>query len=670
MPEAKKVKDLKSKLDDFKDGLNRRLLVDNRIIILSIEDQITRLGAYVILLIFTPLSEIHMIESQTKDQHLLDKIRVPERSNIEIEARLCHEGTRSKVLQDMEDWLAHHNESTHINSLLWLNGQPGAGKSAVANSLRKRLIDKGHNVISFGFNQNSRIDATARVLWQSIAYQLADQFAGPRKVILDALRDEKSAKSLELLTSKETFDIFVAKAAESVREIPLDLSPIIIVDALDECGGDLGKPPSGRRTDLLATLNEWVKLPSNCKLIVTSRDEMDIRNVLSRISMEVVLQAGSNVDNDSMADVRQYIQKRLERHGKREPTSGRRLPWPSPVDVEALVQRAAGLFIWAKTACDFIESGEVRSRMKELLESSNHGAEMSELYAMTLNRAFTSNTTEVEQYAISTITGTMIASSIPLSLETIVALNNIDNTSRQITDDNADYVIKQLHSVLAGDKIPQFAHLSFPDFLQSSTCPNSYHIVGKLQHRRLALCTLKVLSQLQFNMCKLETSHLLNDDIPDFTERVEAKFPLGSSLSYACQFWVDHLVQSDCDDELRNVLWDFLRQKTLFWLEAMSLLKKTGEASRMLASFVKWSNDSVCTILNSSCTFERLTIMIAGVRPRFDIVCIRCAQVCAVCCECYVAIYAPSVPVFLTLCSVGVCSCTDLPKALPRDIIC
>jgi hypothetical protein len=44
--EAKKVKDLKSKLDSFKDGLDRSLLVDNREIALSIEQQMKRLGTH------------------------------------------------------------------------------------------------------------------------------------------------------------------------------------------------------------------------------------------------------------------------------------------------------------------------------------------------------------------------------------------------------------------------------------------------------------------------------------------------------------------------------------------------------------------------------------------------------------------------------------------------
>jgi hypothetical protein len=615
MIEAKKIKDLKSKLDRFNDGLDRSLLVDNREIAvdnrdiaLSIEEEIKQLRTHPFDLMLLPSSNARIIEARKKDQRLLDKIRVPERSQVETEARLCHEGTRTKVLQDAEDWLSRYSENTSVKSLLWVNGQPGAGKSAVANSLRKRLINQGRNVISFEFNQNSRPDATARVLWRSIAYQLADRFVGPRKVVLDALRDEdeKNAKSLELLTSQEIFDMFVAKAAETVRDIPLDRSPIVIIDALDECGG-ASRTASSRRADLLAALKKWVGLPSNCRLVVTSRDETDIRSALSEISTEVVLRAGSNVDQESMADARRYIQWRLETHGQGESISG----WPSPAEVKALGEQAAGLFIWATTACDYIVEGEAPDRMTELLESSARIAEMSGLYSMVLNRAFPS-ITDTEQHAILTITGTMVVSSTALSLEAMISLNNIDNRSVGITDGNAKHVIRRLHSVLVDEKVPQFAHLSFPDFLQSPACQDRFRINTKLQHRRLALCTLKMLSQLRFNICNLETSHLLNDDVPNLTERVEAKIIPGSSLAYACQFWVDHLVQTDYNDELRDAICGFLRQKALFWLEAMSLLKKTGEASRMLATLMRWMSAPVYIIVNRSCTLLRLTNTIAG----------------------------------------------------------
>jgi hypothetical protein len=663
---------LKNRLDSFKDDLDRSLLVDNREIVLSIEDEMKRLGRHPSDLILTSSPNATATEERKKDQELLDKIPVPERLQTGTEAQLCLEGTRTKVLEDVQVWLARDSKNTGVNSLLWVNGQPGAGKSAIANSLRKRLINQGRHVMSFEFNQNSRPEATARVLWRSIAYQLADQFAGPRKVTLDALRndDEKNGKNLELLTSQEVFDIFVVKAAETIRDIPLDRSPIVVIDALDECGGDLGKSSSGRRVDLLATLKKWAKLPSNCKLIVTSRDEVDIRNTLLEISTVVTLHAGSNVNKESMADARRYIQWRLETHAKGESISGPGLSWPSPSDVEALGQRSAGLFIWAKIACDYVESGDADDRLKELLKSPRApGVEMSGLYVMMLNRAFPSNLTDDEKYAILAITGTMIASSTPLSRETMVTLNNIDNRNPRITDAKAKWVANRLRSVLVGDKIPQFAHLSFPDFLRSSTCPETFRFAGKQQHRRLALCSLKILSQLRFNICKLETSHLLNDEVPDLTRRVETKIPIGSSLSYACQFWVDHLIQSDYDDELRDAIWDFLRQKALFWLEAMSLLKKTGEASRMLAKLVQWMSAPVCTILNSSCTLLRLINTIVGSRPRSGFVCQRCSEVCAVCCQHYITVHAPSILVCLTVCSVEVCFCTELSTTISKDFI-
>jgi predicted alpha/beta-fold hydrolase len=146
-------------------------------------------------------SESITIVSWTKDERLLDTLKGPVRPD--AEPQLCQEDTRIQILEDAEAWLVTRDACKETKSLLWMNGLPGAGKSCIANTLVKRLRDKGLPVVYFRFNQNSRADATARAMVRSFVYQLADQFLGPRKVILDALRDDKTMSNLELATSQD-----------------------------------------------------------------------------------------------------------------------------------------------------------------------------------------------------------------------------------------------------------------------------------------------------------------------------------------------------------------------------------------------------------------------------------------------------------------------------------
>jgi len=86
-------------------------------------------------------------------------------------------------------------------------------------------------------------------------------------------------------------------------------------------------------------------------------------------------------------------------------------------------------------------------------------------------------------------------------------------------------------------------------------------------------------------MCSLESSIIKNMDI-----QATAKSTIPPLVSYSCQYWADHLVHTPADETLMEAVEFVMYEKLLFWLEAMSLLGKTYEASlilrRVLASKV------------------------------------------------------------------------------------
>ena len=94
-----------------------------------------------------------------------------------------------------------------------------------------------------------------------------------------------------------------------------------------------------------------------------------------------------------------------------------------------------------------------------------------------------------------------------------------------------------------------------------------------------------VSSQLHFNMCNLESSIVKNVDI-----HAIVKSTISPLVSYSCQYWADHFVNTPPDETLMEAVRFVMDEKLLFWLEVMSLLGKTYEASlilrRVLASKV------------------------------------------------------------------------------------
>jgi DNA replication protein DnaC len=58
-------------------------------------------------------------------------------------------GTRKKVLQEIRDWA----DAADSPNILWLSGEPGAGKSAIAVTLQMSCAREGVLVLSFTLSE-------------------------------------------------------------------------------------------------------------------------------------------------------------------------------------------------------------------------------------------------------------------------------------------------------------------------------------------------------------------------------------------------------------------------------------------------------------------------------------------------------------------------------------
>jgi hypothetical protein len=134
---------------------------------------------------------------------------------------------------------------------------------------------------------------------------------------------------------------------------------VLVIDALDECEGE---DDAGLIIQLFAQAKtlKTVRL----RIFVTSRPETPIRLGFDDISkaehQDFVLHGIPKLIIDS--DISLFLYHELERIRKR-----RRLPseWPGKPDIDLLVRRADGLFIYAATICRFI--GDKDSYPKERL---------------------------------------------------------------------------------------------------------------------------------------------------------------------------------------------------------------------------------------------------------------------------------------------------------------
>src|SRR6202044_2752977 len=148
------------------------------------------------------------------------------------------------------------------------------------------------------------------------------------------------------------------------------------------------------------------------------------------------------------------------------------------------------------------------------------------------------------------------------------------------------FTLKALKSVIDSNDYIRIRHQDFADFLMMR-CSKKYLIDQFVENRRLALGCFRIMnSSLRFNMCKIPTSYVANDEMAH-------EDSISTHLSYTCRFWADHLQGTtfevgDVLQGLRTLMYENL----LFWLETLGLMNEVHVASKSLLLAGNWSDVS------------------------------------------------------------------------------
>ncbi|KAG8850020.1 hypothetical protein FRB91_009416 [Serendipita sp. 411] len=116
----------------------------------------------------------------------------------------------------------------------------------------------------------------------------------------------------------------------------------------------------------------------------------------------------------------------------------------------------------------------------------------------------------------------------------------------------------------------------FRDFLHDKETAGSFYIDEVQSHSLMARsCFIVMMEELTFNICRIDSSFVRNNEIPDMNKRISSF--ISSQLQYAAIHWHKHLIQSG--EESRKSLSDLLGQFSrspypLYWMEVISALGK------------------------------------------------------------------------------------------------
>jgi hypothetical protein len=487
----------------------------------------------------------------------------------------CLPGTREKVMEEICNWVNQDGDDTH--RIFFLHDVAGAGKSAIAHEVARRFDKVKRLGSSFCFDRARRADRSPNNVFSTIARDLADLDLGRKASLLEVIGERKALRKTSV--PSEQFEKFILEPAHSLTTVG---PTVIVIDALDESGDEKS------RKDLLSVLgNEAARLPSNLRVLITSRAEKDVMDALHE-KKHVFAMSLKEIDPDPTDAVARLVEAELGDIPALEQQ------WPNQSWCSLLAKESEGHFQWASTACRLVKSNGHNpvQQLGRLLVKDLCG--LNQLYFDSLQQIFNGDNglrnDDPFWGHFHLVMGCVLAAREPLSKPALQKLCYEAESGTEVQD-----IVGPMGALLSlpiqeSDPIT-LLHTSFHDFLTNHSLSGQYYINTSSCEAGLTLSSLQVMTEeLCFNICHLETSYVLNDKVVDLGTRT--KKYISSQLSYSCRFWADHVHATTPRSDIGAKVKKFFETRLLYWLEVLSLIKKIPDASLMLSSMVDWSQVS------------------------------------------------------------------------------
>ncbi|KAJ7620081.1 hypothetical protein FB45DRAFT_754492, partial [Roridomyces roridus] len=401
-----------------------------------------------------------------------------------------HPHTRIQMLEHLLRWSTADENNNYWtasdmeNSVLWLHGPAGAGKSAIIQTLALRLQDVGRLGGTFFFKRGHPSRGNARALFTTLAYQLTLVNPAVRKILSKAVEEDPS---LVVRSMPSQLRELIVKPCVSVHESD---SPgrILLIDGLDECDG------IAVQQEILHSIGEiFCGQPHRLKLILASRPEPEIRETFQEIPSKSLY---TLVVERAFGDVERFLLREFSRIRKEhnETMAGVDSPWPSPATLNTLVVKSSGYFVYASTVIKFVDDKQFRpTEQLELILDPTSDAEvhpfepLDQLYFQILSQV----PLRLRPRLLSILA--VLTTNWNLSIHHIEQLLGFKAGDVRLT-------LRKLHSVLdlgSHDSSPiMVSHALFGEFLSSQNRSSIFHVSHK--YRVDIICTaLNVLSSTQ-----------------------------------------------------------------------------------------------------------------------------------------------------------------------------
>ncbi|KAI0310276.1 WD40-repeat-containing domain protein [Amylostereum chailletii] len=557
-------------------------------------------------------------------------------------------GTRSSQLSQILAW----TESDSQSNIFLVVGGPGTGKTCIARNLWKKLKEGNRSSISLFVADDYA--KRPECLWPDIALAVADIIPAFRVSLCHALdKWEKESEDRDAIDLKDIGTTFRKVIAEPIASIANEgrNTTVVVIDGLDRC---YDRDNAGWKAIVESCVAWSQSLPRRFKFLVTTRpyDLIDTISPAPSVGAEqrLELHSGKQCSPAENDDIRRFLEYKLsklapEPQDNPEAATGP-VVWPPRQAIARLVKDCEGLFSWASGIVNTVASTSVQNRDSQLasmVASGSSARYLDDFYKHILRSIFPSG---FPTY-FSTVVGTILVSKTPVTPALLEAF--IPEGANQGL--KAQELCRDLLPILSidGEDHIELRHSSFASFVtdprRCGPDMTAVTVNRASSNTNLALACFRTMeTTLKFNISGTKTSYMSIKEVGSHSNAI-----LSPELTYASQFWADHLKDAQRDpgdrkadgrspatlprdqqntgtsgeqrgDEvvaappdkgqrnaatkadgpsrrgqqpldttlLQAVREFFLQNKWIYWLEVMSMLGCIDDASRQLAIAAGW----------------------------------------------------------------------------------
>jgi NACHT domain len=469
----------------------------------------------------------------------------------------CMEGTRQEVVGKLMLWIDGDSDQP----VCWLNGAAGAGKSAISRTVARLCEESNRLCASFFFFRGAGRRSTITHFISTIAYSIAHSIPATRPYIEDALQRDRHILHR---SRKRQFQQLIV---EPIRLAISSVRPrVIITDALDECDD---RQEIAEFIDIVACAFQESQKPLPLRFFFTSRVEEHIRSKFAASPALDITYCLNLQEFHAGNDICTFLRSRFASiyQQKHRQIGNISLPWPSQQDLDELVTKSMGSFIFAFTLVNFVDDGSDLPHRKLQTALQSHSG-LDPLYTQVLESASHS-------HHFTRVLQTIIIIQTPISITGLACLLQIEGGD----------VIHALQGVQSIIMVPEddeqsvwLFHTSLRDFLTTQARSQHLFINPATCHLSMASDCLSVM-----------TAHH-----GDIIYEIEI-------LQYAAQNWCHHLFSVKeggggggggvhllfQDDAFLNTLIGFLSGSFDTWMNSIIFRMQIKDIVKILDSLLQ-----------------------------------------------------------------------------------